>query len=125
MLDNPIVNLSRCEARRVEVDVGVAYDSDLDEVMEVAQAALCALPWRDEERPADVVFTGFGGSSIDLKARVWLPQAADVAMFAARSDVIRSIKAHFDAAGIEIPFPIRTLDLGDSTPTLQVAQAAK
>jgi len=68
---NPVINSSRMETRRVEVKVGVAYDSDLDTAIRVATDLAAAhekvLP---SPKPA-VVVTELGDSSVVLALRAW------------------------------------------------------
>lgn len=116
IIEGPIVNLSEARVRRVDVEVGVTYDADLEQVHDVAREALESLDCRAEGEPVDVFFTGFGGSSIDLVCRFRIPSSGQVDVLRAKSDAIRRLKQRFDEAGIEIPFPIRTLELGQSVP---------
>ncbi len=107
----PILNYTREAPRRVTVAVGVSYDADLDQVERVAHEALCDVPNRLDARPVEVLFTGFGGSSVDLELRFWTDNSVQGGWLQSRSDAIRRVKSAFDAHGIEIPFPIRTLDM--------------
>lgn len=112
VLQSAIVNYTQSGRRRVEVPVGVAYGSDLEEVRRVALEAVEDFPTRASDEEADVIFTGFGGSSIDLEVRVWLDLSADAPSYVvARSELIERVEKAFRAAEIEIPFPIRTIDL--------------
>src|SRR5690606_14809277 len=63
---SPIINFSRRDVARVAVDVGVAYDSDLDFVRDTAVRAVAAMPTVLQQPEPYVVFRGFGDSSIDL-----------------------------------------------------------
>ncbi len=88
---------------RMQIDVGVSYDSDPREVEKVLLAVAKAEP-RVIADPAPVVrFNNFGASSLDFSLRVWTRDVAD------RWDMIHEMRVQiFDAlkkAGIEIPFP--------------------
>lgn len=99
---NPVINSSRMETRRVEVKVGVAYDSDLDTAIRVATNLAAAhekvLP---SPKPA-VVVTELGDSSVVLALRAWT-KTSDVG--GVQGDLNRGILRAFREAGIEIPFP--------------------
>ncbi len=55
-----------------------------------------------------VVFREFGDSAIQVSVLVWV-DTAQVSLLAARDAAIEAIKRAFDAQGIIIPFPIRTV----------------
>lgn len=112
VLQSVLTNFSDLGHRRIDVEVGVAYDSDLEQVQAVALAALEALENRAASQPVRVFFTGFGDSSIDLIAHVWIDLNAGHSFLDVRSQIVKAIKRGFDQAGISIPFPIRTLDFG-------------
>lgn len=110
VLQSPLINYSRRGRRRVRVPVGVAYDTDLERAREVAREAIVDVPGLDPEQGAQAVFSGFGGSSIDLDVYFWLDLSLEDADYLqARSEGVIAIKKAFDEADIEIPFPIRTL----------------
>jgi small conductance mechanosensitive channel len=112
VLGNPIINFTVSGRRRVEIPVGVTYGEDLPQVREVTENALRTLALRDRNQDPEVFFTEFGDSSINLIARFWIDTTAQVDFLAARSEAIIAIKKGYDANGITIPFPIRTLDFG-------------
>jgi small conductance mechanosensitive channel len=109
---NPLINYTETLDRRVDLEIGVSYGDDLEQVVEVAIAALDGLEGRNLEREAEFFYTGFGGSSVDFVLRFWLLDAYQGSFLAARHRAIIAVKKAFDAAGITIPFPIRTLDFG-------------
>lgn len=84
----------------------------METVRRVVLQAVAGIPHRDPTREAQVFFEGFGDSSIDFQVRVWLTQSNQQAFLEARSEAMIAIKRAFDAEGITIPFPIRTLDFG-------------
>lgn len=112
MFQSVLINYSRTEERRVDLELGVAYSDDLELAREVICSALEDLRLRDPNRSVEVLFTSFGDSSINLQVRVWLAEPTQLSYLEARSAMIIAIKSAFDAASITIPFPIRTLDFG-------------
>ena len=64
-------------------------------------------------------YTGFGGSSIDLVVRFWSDNSQQGGWMLSRSRAIMNIKLAFEKSGIEIPYPIRTLDLSMSAEPLE------
>ena len=65
------------------------------------------------DEPAPVyIFKGFGESSLDMQFSVWTKRENYLALL---NSIYLEIKAAFDAAGIEIPFPHRSLYTGSVT----------
>jgi small-conductance mechanosensitive channel len=58
------------------------------------------------------VYTEFGSSSINFSVRYWIPFKRQLDYNNAISDGVMALKKSYDANGITIPFPIRTLDFG-------------
>ncbi len=112
VFENKLENLSRTGKRRVELEVGVSYAEDLDEVQSVAREAISGVESRDRNREVEIFFRSFGGSSIDFVARFWIPFQRPADIHRATSEAVIAIKKAFDTHGITIPFPIRTLDFG-------------
>ena len=109
VLQNPIENYSLSPGRRVEIACGVGYGSDLEHVQKTAIKAMEALD-RDESKDIELMFTEFGGSSIDFTLRYWIKESEQKTFLISRSQGIIKLKQAFDKEGINIPFPIRTLE---------------
>jgi small conductance mechanosensitive channel len=109
---NKVVNYSVSGQRRVELECGVSYGDDLPKVKRVVAEALAGITARDPSRDAEVFFTGFGSSSINLVGRFWVDYEKQPDFLEAQSDAVVAVKQAFDANDIVIPFPIRTLDFG-------------
>lgn len=114
VFQNTIINYSQVSSRRVDLPVGVSYADDLQKVKRIAAEAVSGVHNRVADREVEVFFEAFGGSSIDLLIRFWIDFTEPIDYFKARSEAILAVKSAFDAAGITIPFPIRTLDFGIS-----------
>lgn len=112
VLQSTLTNYTRSNEWRVELDVSCSYDDDLARAEETCRRALTSLDFRHPDKDVDVWFTGFGSSSIDMSARVWIEVDGPANFLVARSEMVKAIKAHFDRAGLTIPFPIRTMDFG-------------
>jgi small-conductance mechanosensitive channel len=63
---------------------------------------------KKENKPqVPVRLVSFGDHSINLRAYVWTKDPLSV--YEMHSDINKAIKRRFDAEGIEIPFPYRTI----------------
>ncbi|MBQ7384292.1 MAG: mechanosensitive ion channel family protein [Clostridia bacterium] len=101
MTDTTIVNYSRKDTRRVDIAVGVAYDSDVElvkkTILEVIEANEKAL-----NDPAPFVrVTAMQDSALEFTVRVWC-NAGDYGSL--RSDMFEELNAAFEKAGIVVPF---------------------
>lgn len=106
---SPLTNLSRVPKRRVELSIGVAYDTDLARATEVALSAIKEVPGVITDDPApQVVFRRFGDSVIEFGLYYWFDTTA-TGLFAAQDGGVKAITAAFRQAGITIPYPVRTM----------------
>lgn len=106
VIETGLTNYQFHHWRRVDVDVGVAYDTDLDAATEALVRAAHELSSEQAGRDPVVRAWQFGASSIDFTVGVWAesPDYLDT-----RHALVLAIKRALDEAGIEIPFPYRTL----------------
>ncbi|GAB5418513.1 MAG: small-conductance mechanosensitive channel MscS [Crocinitomicaceae bacterium] len=110
VVQNPIINYSFSAERRVDISCGVAYNSDLEQVKEVTIKAVDQNIDRLKERDIEFMYEEFAGSSINFKLRYWMKETGEKDFLESRSAAMIAIKKAFDANGIVIPFPIRTLE---------------
>lgn len=111
-------------------DVGVAYKEDPDRVMNVLRDLGAKLvedtDWKDQILgPVEVLgLDRFDDSAIVIKMRIKTDAGKQ---WAVGREMNRRIKKRFDEEGIEIPFPHRTLFLGDRSrmPTLLLDDSAR
>jgi len=124
ILENPLKNYSLTTRMRVFIECGVGYDSDLEQVEKLTKEII-AKTFDQVEKPEDVEFyyTEFGDSSINYLCRFWIDAESMLEKLKAKTQAIIEIKKAYDAEGINIPFPIRTLQfdnkLNINTPDLQ------
>ena len=111
VFESSVINFTVTTRRRVDVECGVGYEADLEQVREVALGCMRDFPHLLPDRPVEVMFTAFADSSITFTLRFWIPFEKQVDYVGAKSEAIIRLKRAFDAAGIVIPYPIRTLDL--------------
>lgn len=112
VVQNPFTNYTINGERRVDLTCGISYGEDLDKVKRVALEAVQRRVNYNKSRPVEFFYTGFGSSSIDFIIRFWLDLCNQSDYLKARDEAVIALKQAFDAEGITIPFPIRTLDFG-------------
>lgn len=112
----------------VIVQVGIAYDSDLEQVERVAlEVALETMEHVTGGQPVFdplVRFHTFGDSSIDFNVILRVQEFVDGYLIT--HEFVKRLKRRFDREGIEIPFPIRTVRFpqGPSPEGWEAADAA-
>ena len=101
-----ILNYNRRGTRRFDFTVRIGFKDDIG----AAMAEIRHLFEQDDrilKDPAPGVWTSeLSESSVDLIVRAWT-RSDD--MWAAKTDLLRAIKDHFDKVGISIPLPQRQL----------------
>jgi small-conductance mechanosensitive channel len=107
-ISSQVTNWSHGDPKvRLVVEVGVAYDSDLDTVFRSLHAVAGENPVVLKTPEPDVLLDSFGESSWNMKLRVWLPSPDNY--YKIRSDINCAIVRKFKQEGIEIPYPQRDL----------------
>jgi small-conductance mechanosensitive channel len=112
IFENPIVNFTYINYRRVNLTVGVSYGDDLQKVEEVTLKAVKNVSTLLDSRPVQLYYKEFGDSSINFEVRFWIEYYTQPDFLEARHQAIKNIKKAYDENDITIPFPIRTLDFG-------------
>lgn len=94
---------------RVLVDVGIAYEENVDWAVEVLDR-LCEEMAQDmdilHEGPDVLGVTELGDSSVNLRVRA---RAVSMQQWNAEREIRRRIKQRFDEQGVEIPYPRRVV----------------
>lgn len=110
VLQSPLVNHTAFEHRRTTVRVGVAYGSDLDEAARVLEDAAGRADGVLDVPPVGVWADTFAESSIEFAVMFWHgSRIADE--WQVRHAVVVAVHRALADAGIEIPFPQRTVHL--------------
>ncbi len=97
-----IENCTRNEIRRVDVNVGVAYNADMRVTRQVLADAIAVIPGAVTQPEPDVYLDSLGASSVDWQLRVWCRPEN---YWDVRQRVTMAAKDALDAADIGIPFP--------------------
>ncbi len=108
LFKNNVDVLTSQPQRRVRIDCGVAYGEDVDAAREVIAQAVQSCESVQGKRTIQVFAREFAESSINFEV-AWWTGSKPVDIRRSRDEVISAIKRALDAAGIEIPFPYRTL----------------
>ena len=100
-----IINHARYGTRRMDLDIGIGYDSSLD-TAETALMSLAADPRVLSDPAPRFLVVSYGDSAINVRLRAY---ASYDDFFDLYWDLNRRLKSVLDEHGIEIPFPQRVI----------------
>ena len=104
---------------RLTVPVGIAYGSDTDKARDLMMEALKANPKILNDPAPQVLFLGFGDSSLNFELRVFLRNFDD--RIPVRHVIHTDINKVLAEAGISIPFPQRDLNIVSQNMPIKVS----
>lgn len=102
LANSSLTNVTDSDRRRIDWNIGVAYQTDLKEAKEVIRAVLESEERRLPEETIDVFVAQLGDSAITIGARLWVPTEC---YWEIRWKLTENIKNALDEHQIEIPFP--------------------
>lgn len=103
-------------ANRYEAPFSVSYDTDINKVPPIIEAAVATHPGvLDEPYPPDCELRGFGDSGIDFAVEFWV-NGFDDGPNKFTSDVLFLIWNALKDNGIEIPYPQRVVEIKGGLP---------
>ena len=103
---------------RLIIPVGIAYGSDTDKARDIMLDALKANPKVLDTPAPNVLFTGFGDSSLDFQLRVFLSNFED--RWPVTHTIHTEVNKALEAAGISIPFPQTDLHIVSQNGPLEI-----
>ena len=112
-----VVNYSDSgSANRLEAAFSVSYDTDINKVPAIIEAAVAAHPGvLDTPEPPDCELRGFGDSGIDFVVEFWV-NGIDDGKHKYTSDVLFLVWNALKDNGIEIPYPHRVVEIKGGLP---------
>ena len=104
-----VTNRSKHGRLRVEIEVGVDYEADVERARELALEAIDDVPEAQAVPEPGVVTKSFDDSAVVLGVRFWVDEPTASTCTRARTTAIGAIKDAFDEHGVKIPYPQREL----------------
>ena len=101
---------------RIRIPIGVAYDSDIDKVIETLKDIAKENENVVDEPSPRVRIRGFGDSAINIELLCWIKRPAERGVVTHRLN--HQLIKRFRDEQIEIPFPQRDLHVKDSLPEI-------
>lgn len=123
--DEIIVNSDLVESKVCQwIEIGISYDSNIDLAREIMMQEVENHPLIVDNRSEEAISEGepmvqvrvieLGDFAVTLRAWAWSNDTAEG--FRMKCELLESIKKRFDAEGVEIPFPYRTLVFKNQPP---------
>ena len=113
---NPVTIRTARDVRRTTIICGVAYGEDIDAARDVIANAVRGVDAvRDDVRDVEIFAQEFADSSINFEV-TWWTGSRPIDIRSSRDQVVSAVKRALDEAGIEIPFPYRTLTFKEPLP---------
>ena len=106
VVKNPVAK----DKLRQQFMFGIGYDDDIDEATEIIVEEAEAHPDILDDPAVSVRLTELGDSYVGLKSRFWIADPSRADFVKTRGEYVAAVKERFDEAGIDIPYPVRTLD---------------
>jgi len=112
-VSNSVINYSHGDPTfRLDINVGVAYSSDLDKVLKALNEVAEEHDKVMKQPKHQVHLTEFGDSAWEMQLRVWIPNVKE--RYILRNEFHQAIVRKFNELEIEIPFPQRDLHVRSS-----------
>ncbi|MCI8355389.1 MAG: mechanosensitive ion channel [Lachnospiraceae bacterium] len=97
-----ITNYTKCDRRRIDISVGIAYEEDIRKAREVLLQVLMEEPGILKDEDMRVFVDSLADSAVLLNVRGW---AEKDAFWETKWRLAENVKYALDDAGIRIPFP--------------------
>jgi len=108
-----ITNITANDTRRVDMTFGIGYSDDLNRAEQIIREVVEAHELVLKDPEPMIKMNELAESSVNIVCRPW---SKTTDYFTVLCDVLRRVKARFDAEGISIPFPQRDINIRHLTP---------
>lgn len=117
LFNNPIINYSVKEFRRLDVNIGISYGDDFDKAKNVLEEVLLKNQYVDQEQSKTVEILEFAASSVNLAVRCYVKNTD---YWTAYWQIYREVKYALDENNISIPYPHTEMIIknGNDTPSV-------
>ncbi len=103
------------EKRRLEYDFSIGYSDDIDLAKKIMLEQVMKSPALLNDPAPDAIVMDLGESAINIRLRWWVSPPNQAESLKARDIVLQNVRQSFAEAGIDIPFPVRTVLYHDQT----------
>lgn len=110
VLANPIINYTRADRRRVDLPVGLPYETDPEVARKAVLEAIESVPGIVTEPATMVGFSSFGDSTLQLSTFFWIDMTKTNPLVA-KDEALTRIKAALENRGIHNSLPAQVVYL--------------
>jgi small conductance mechanosensitive channel len=110
VFENPIINYTHSSLRRRTVTIGLGYEEDVDQAVEIFLKAISGVDGVESTPRPSIIAQELGDSALILAARFWVNQQ-EVNILNVHSRVVKSIKETAEKNDIDLPYPVQTIKL--------------
>ena len=111
LTNSTVINYSREENRRVDIDFSIAYESDCDKAIKIINDVITAHELVLNDPAHFVRMTEMTDSAVKITARAWC-KSSDY--WTVKFDIGDKVKASFTQNGISIPYPQMDVHIKDN-----------
>ncbi|AHF99100.1 mechanosensitive ion channel protein [Halostagnicola larsenii XH-48] len=108
VLKNPVES----DKLRLKFVFGIGYDDDIEQASEIIVDEARNHPDILDDPAPSVRLTELGSSDVGLQSRIWIADPGRADFVRIRGEYVTSVKQRFDEEGVDIPYPVRTLEGG-------------
>lgn len=111
LTNSAVINYSREENRRVDIDFSIAYESDCDKAIKIINDIITSHELVLKDPAHFVRMTEMADSAVKITARAWCKNSD---YWSVKFDIGDKVKASFAQNGISIPYPQMDVHIKDN-----------
>ncbi|MFC6718768.1 mechanosensitive ion channel family protein [Natrialbaceae archaeon GCM10025810] len=108
VIENPV----DADKLRQKFVFGIGYDDDVERASEIIVEEARDHPDILGEPAPSVRLVELGDSAVGLQSRYWIADPSRADFVRIRGEYVAAVKRRFDEGGIDMPYPVRTLEGG-------------
>ena len=121
LANSAVTDASMMPERRLDISVGISYDSDIRKAKEIMEEVYRSCPAMIVDKGINVHVSSLGDSAVVIEAFGWVPGSE---FLSSKWYVTEEIKLRFDEGGIKIPYPQMDVHLDTVTGAVQTGNKA-
>ena len=106
IFQKPMINYSLTPLRRIEINMSISIDSDLEGVVELSKAAVEKIDYLSKEKPVEVYYTEMGEGVIKISIWLWISNHLPPGFMVARHDALINLATAYKENNISLLTPL-------------------